>query len=318
VAVTGAAPFVIHANLDVEAAWAGVTLPAKIRQRISLYASLLAALVPPEVTAPVELWAPAAVDPARLLAGRGWTPPAMRVGTPPAPNLAWADPRARKLNDRRFALAIAAAEGAELPGARVIEAIAELAGVRGPWVCKAPWTTAGRDRCHGDGPPTLEQRTRLERLLAQFGALMFEPWCDRICDAGIVGFVLEEDSFCAAPHGLVTDARGTFLGIDLATSGLLPAEAAYLAAIAAAVSRRLHDEDYLGGFSVDAFVYRGPDGARLLHPLCEINARFTFGHVAHALGARLGTTRLGFSSTPPPDATVLIAPAGDGVTAWVA
>ena len=163
--MVGTAPFVIHANLDVEARWVRITLPAKIQQRISLYASLLGALAPP-ATATVEVWAPAAVDPARLLAAPGWIPPTMRVGTPRAPDLAWADATAREVNDRRFALAIATAEGAELPGAHVIEAADELADVRGPWVCKAPWTTAGRDRCHGEGPPTTEQRTRLERLLA--------------------------------------------------------------------------------------------------------------------------------------------------------
>jgi len=311
-------PFVIHANLDAEATWVGVNLPAKIRERISLYASLLAALAPPENTAPIEVFAPAPIDPTRLVTTERWTPPTMKVGKPRYAQLAWASPDARAVNDRAFALSIATSEGAALPGARIIDSVAALADVRGPWVCKAPWTTAGRDRCHGDGPPTIEQRTRLERLLAQFGALMFEPWCDRICDAGIVGFAFAEDSYVAAPHGLITDARGTFLGIDLATTGLLPGEADYLVEIAHAVTRALGDAAYTGPFSVDAFVYRGPDGERLFHPLCEINARFTFGHVAHALGSRLGTTRLGFSATPAVGATVLITPAGDGVTAWVA
>lgn len=311
-------PFVIHANLDIEATWVRTILPPKIRERISLYASLVAALAPPENTAPVEVYAPAPVDPRRLVATERWAPPVMRVGNPRSTQLAWAAADARAVNDRAFALSIATSEGVALPGACVIEAVDALAEVRGPWVCKAPWTTAGRDRCHGDGPPTTEQRTRLERLLAQFGSLMFEPWCERICDAGIVGFAFAEGSFVAAPHGLITDARGTFLGIDLATTGLSPAEAEYFVEIAHAVTRALGDAAYTGPFSVDAFVYRGPEGERLLHPLCEINARFTFGHVAHALGTRLSTTQLGFTATPPPGATVLIEPAGDGVTAWVA
>ncbi len=309
--------FEIHANLDAEATWVGITLPTKIRERISLYASLLAALAPPENTAPVEVWAPASVDPRRLVTTPAWTPPTMRIGTPPSAQLAWASPEARAVNDRAFALSIATSEGAALPGARMIGSVDELAEIRGPWVCKAPWTTAGRDRCRGEGPPTTEQRTRLDRLLAQFGSLMFEPWCARICDAGIVGFVFVEGSFVAPPHGLITDARGTFLGVDLATTGLLPAEAEYLTEIAHAVTGALEDAAYRGPFSVDAFVHRGPDGERLFHPLCEINARFTFGHVAHALATRLGSTQLGFQP-PPPGATVLIAPADDGVTAWVA
>lgn len=310
-------PFVIHANLDIEATWVRMNLPTKIRERISLYASLLAALAPPENTAPVEVYAPAPIDPRRLLTTTGWTPPTMKVGKPRYAQLAWASPDARAVNDRAFALSIATTEGAALPGARVIDSVEALAEIRGAWVCKAPWTTAGRDRCHGEGPPTAELRTRLERLLAQFGSLMLEPWCERICDAGIVGFAFAEGVFVAAPHGLVTDARGTFLGIDLATTGLVPGEAEYLVEIAHAVTRALGDAAYTGPFSVDAFVYRGPAGERVLHPLCEINARFTFGHVAHALGTRLGITRLGFSAAPD-GATVLIAPAGDGVTAWVA
>ncbi|MBA3462910.1 MAG: hypothetical protein H0T46_23340, partial [Deltaproteobacteria bacterium] len=51
--------------------------------------------------------------------------------------------------------------------------------------------------------------------------------------------------------------------------------------------------------------------------VCEINARFSFGWIARALGRRHGTTRLGFAAAPP-GARVLIAPAADGITAWIA
>jgi hypothetical protein len=63
-------------------------------------------------------------------------------------------------------------------------------------------------------------------------------------------------------------------------------------------------------------VYREGD-TRQLHPICEINARYSFGWIARAFASRLGTTRLGFSA-PPPGATVLIAPGHDRVTAWIA
>jgi len=47
-------------NLDCEAAWAGATLPALVRRRISLYAALFAACAPPDDGGePHELWAPA-------------------------------------------------------------------------------------------------------------------------------------------------------------------------------------------------------------------------------------------------------------------
>jgi hypothetical protein len=306
--------FVVHANLDCEAAWAGAPLPPKVTQRISYYAALLAALAPPG--AEVEVWAPAAVDAARLLAPPGWRAPVMRVGAPPRADARWADPAARAANDRRLALAVAAAHGAALPGQKAIASADEI-DLPGPWICKAPWTAAGRDRCRGSGPPNAEQRTRIERLLARGGALVLEPWCDRIVDAGVCAQVDADGRVTAhPPHGLIADARGGFLGIDLAPPALEPAEQAQLAELARAAGAALAALGYAGPFAIDAFAYR--DGARRrFRPLCEINARRSFGWIARALADRLGARRLGFGP-PPPGAIVLIAPAADGVTAWCA
>ncbi|MGE3761725.1 MAG: hypothetical protein AB7L94_05720 [Kofleriaceae bacterium] len=354
------APFVIHANLDAEARWAGGSLPGAIATRVSYYAALLSVLAPPD--AEVEVWAPAAIDPARLIdpassidAARSSEPsrssegatgrPAMRVGTPPRADLAWARADAKAANDRRLALSIARELGSALPGAAVIETVDDLvawtrdaprttAGAR--WVTKAPWTTAGRDRCHGEGAPTVEQRTRISRLVERFGALVVEPWVDRVLDVGLCARIDEfrprlregdgrderahghEDFYVTLsdPHSLITDARGTFLGIDLAPPALLPHEATQLGVTAREVGARLAAIGFRGPFAIDAFVYRDTSGARRFHPLCEINARHTFGHVARAFAAR-GATRLGFGE-PPAGATVLVAPANDGITAWIA
>ncbi|HEY6177644.1 MAG TPA: hypothetical protein VIX73_24470, partial [Kofleriaceae bacterium] len=73
---------------------------------------------------------------------------------------------------------------------------------------------------------------------------------------------------------------------------------------------------YRGPFAIDAFVYRDGGAARL-HPLCELNARYSFGWIARGLARRLGIQQLGFDA-PPAGATVLIAPGDDGVTAWCA
>jgi len=317
----GAPPFVIHANLDCEARWAGGALPGRVASRVSHYAALLAALAPGDRD--VEIWAPAAIDPARLIAHARWTPPRMRVGAPPRADLAWARDDAKAANDRRLALEVARTLGVALPGARVVDTLDELdAAIRAlagspRWVAKAPWTTAGRDRCHGEGAPTEEQRTRIARLLERFGALIIEPWLERVSDVGVCATVDARGDVVAEPaHGLVTDARGTFLGIELAPPALADEEHAQLARAVRAVGAALARLRYAGPFAIDAFVYTA-DGERRLHPLCEINARYTFGWIARALHQRLGATRLGFSA-PPPGATVLIAPAGDRVTAWVA
>jgi len=305
--------FTVHANLDCEARWAGIALPAAVERRISLYGALLAVLAPPGES--VEVWTPAAVDASRLIASPRFTPPVLRAGTPERPDLAWADRDARTVNDRRLALALGATHGSALPGAHVIHAPDDI-HLHGSWVCKAPWTAAGRDRCHGRGAPTAEQRTRLGRLLQQFGSLVLEPWCDRLVDAGVCATVGADGLVHAhPPHGLLTDGRGMFLGIDLAPPALERAERDQLAHMVAAAGALLADHGYVGPFAVDAFAYRDGE-VRRFQPLSEINARFSFGWIARAFAQRTGIQRLGFGAAPA-DATVLIAPGADHVTAWV-
>ncbi|HEY5935046.1 MAG TPA: hypothetical protein VIU61_10435, partial [Kofleriaceae bacterium] len=141
---------IIHGNLDCEARWAGTTLPAAVLTRISLYGTLMSALAE---EGDVELWTPAAVDPARVMLP--W-PVALRTGSPARVDLAWADATARDANDRRLALFVAA-----LPDARTIRSVDEIdlsGSLVESWVVKLPWTAAGRDRCRGTGPPSSEQR----------------------------------------------------------------------------------------------------------------------------------------------------------------
>ncbi|MCX5746310.1 MAG: hypothetical protein NT062_27855 [Proteobacteria bacterium] len=296
---------VVHANLDAEATWAGVTLPLAVRRRLAALAPLVTALV----DEPVEVWAAVEFDPARLV---GSLRPAVRVGVPAAPDLAWAQPGAKHVNDRRFARALV-----PMPGAHTVSSPAELdahVATLGPWIAKAPWTAAGRDRHRGVGPLVdAPGRTRVRRLLERFGALVVEPWLDRIVDVGKCGRVDVDGGLVAEPaHGLLVDARGNFVGIDRRPPALEPAEHALLDATLARVGAALHAEGYVGPFAIDAFAYR--DGAaRRFHPLCEINARYTFGWIAHALDA----TVLGFGP-PPAGASVLIAPAADDpTTAWI-
>ncbi len=315
-------------NLDCEASWAGAALPASVLHRISLFATLFAACAPDDGEdgdrAPHQIWVPARVDPARLLAHRRWTPPVPRTGAPPARfDMRWADPSARDANDRSRTLAIARALGVALPGACVVGSLAELdAQVAGfadrRWVCKARWTAAGRDRAHGTGSSVDgELRRRLARMFERIGALVFEPWLDRIADLGVCGEIAADGEIAIAePHRLLSDPRGGFLGIELAPP-VDRAIAGPLHDIARAAAAKLTAQTgYRGPFAIDAFMYRDK-GAHHLHPLCELNARHTFGWIARALGRRLGIRRLGFDA-PPPAATVLIAPGDDRVTAWCA
>ena len=293
---------IVYANLDAEARWAGVALPAAVARRVSAMAALTAALV----DEPAEVWAPAVVDPARLI---GVTA-TMRVGTPPRWDLAWADPDAKHANDRRANLAIAQAAGFALPGARVIASVDEIDRERDAWVCKAPWTTAGRDRVRSHDP---DARARVTQLLERCGDLVLEPWLDRVLDVAICGRLAGERVELATPHLLITNRHGGFVGIELDPPPLQPGERDQLVAAAHAAAAGLARAGYAGPFGVDAFVYKVA-GERRFHAMCEINARHTFGHVARALDVR----RLGFG-TPPPGARVVIAPTvDDPLTAWVA
>jgi hypothetical protein len=328
-------------NLDCEARWAGAALPGAVQRRISLYATLLTACAPDGDDRP-EIWVPAEVDTARLIAHPRWAPPGVRWPAPPDPppgafDLAWADPAAAAANDRSRALAIAGELGVALPGARIVASLTELdahlaahfAGAPGrPWICKARWTAAGRDRARGTGDALIgELRTRVSRMLRRFGPLVLEPWLERVLDLGVCGEVTAGGEVrLLEPHRIATDPRGGFLGIELSPR-LDPGVAERLCAVARAAATRLAAQTgYRGRFAIDAFVHRDPrhdprstpgTAAHLLHPLCEINARNSFGWIAHALARRLGARRLGFDA-PPPGATVLIAPGPDRVTAWCA
>jgi hypothetical protein len=383
--VTARAGVTLLGNLDCEARWAGVALPAAVLGRVSLYASLFAACAPDD--GPHDLWLPAPIDPARLIAHPGWTPPIPHTGAAPGSppggyDLAWADPAARDANDRSRTLAIAEALGVALPGARVVGSLAELddhlagdsaghlagghlAGKRTgdsaghlagdsaghptaaapapAWVCKARWTAAGRDRAHGTGRIIDgELRRRLARMFTRLGPLVFEPWLDRVADLGVCGEIRPDGTIqIAAPHALRTDPRGGFLGIELlpakpgAEPGVGPIAEPMAEPIAepmintlqatahAAAIQLAATTGYRGPFAIDAFVYRvpgatpGDTSTHRLHPLCELNARHTFGWIARGLARRLGIHRLGFDP-PPPGATLLIAPGDDRVTAWCA
>lgn len=312
---------IIYANLDQEARWARATLPQHVQRRISAAAALLASFAPEGDE--VIIYAPAPVDPERVRFARV----DMRVGVPAHWDVAWANPTAERANDRRTALALAEELGVAIPGSRVIATLADLdahlaaggaqASPDRRWVCKAPWTAAGRDRAHGKGDVADgEVRVHIGRMLERQGAVTFEPWLDRMIDLGVCVQLREDGSMHVdRPHTLLSDSRGNFLGIDIVEPALTEAEHAELARVVHAAGARLHALEYSGAFTLDAFVYRDR-GMRKLHPLCELNARHTFGHVARALHGRLGTRVLGFG-TPPPDARVLVAPGDDGITAWV-
>ncbi len=180
-----------------------------------------------------------------------------------------------RVNHRRFCFELARDRGVLLPGARIVDDVADLDALDAPhWVLKAPMAASGRMQLRRRGRLDAALLTRATRLLARFGELYYEPWMERTADFGVAGLIDDHGVLILPPHRLDTDDQGVFRSID--TSVACP-YAAVLRDTADAVATALSDAGYRGPFGIDAFEHT--DG---FAPLCEINARLTFGHLAHA------------------------------------
>jgi len=190
-----------------------------------------------------------------------------------------------------------------------------------PWVAKAPWSAAGRDRILRRGALDPPMRTRARRLLARFGALLVEPWLRRTADAGCSGLITAGGPILLAVHRLDCDDKGIFRGIVPfePAAALSGDERELLLDTTREVAGALAGFGYRGPFGIDAYRYIDPAGRSRFHPLSEINARLTFGLVARALVHRIGlaqATRLVVGSPLPNTSHVpLLAPAPDEPTA---
>jgi hypothetical protein len=252
---------------------------------------------------------------------------------------------ARRCNDRRYCLEIARELGTALPGAAVLRSVNELVehlgqggnehGHDGAWVLEAPFSASGRLRLRRRGR-FLDQAalSRAGRLFAAFGELVFQPWVDRVLDAACLGVIAGPERWrVLPPHGLDIDHAGVFRGITVGPPerwaapdmAEVAADAALRARdMAAEVARRLARDGYRGAFGIDGFVFRDHRGQLRVHAMCEINARLSFGFVAHALARvhDLSQLRLRLGGDAPPAASPRIIPLlgpgqGDATSAWL-
>jgi hypothetical protein len=116
---------------------------------------------------------------------------------------------------------------------------------------------------------------------------------ERVEDLGCAALLQAGVPALAGFHRQFVDSEGRFRGIELAalSQGIDgPEDFASRLLLATAVMQTgeaLQRAGYRGPFGIDAFVHRAADGSTALHPLCEINARMTFGLVARTLVDRL-------------------------------
>ncbi len=195
------------------------------------------------------------------------------------------------VHHRAFCLQIAEEIGCALPGARMVESLADLdrALRTAPpaWVVKAPLSASGRSRYierNGRALTDPKARRTVERLFERHGPLLFEPWMERMVDFG-VSALLGPELRIVGIHGQKVDRKGQFAEIDLHPD-LSNQDRDLLRRTVEAVAEKLLDAGYVGPFGIDAWRYRTAAGTAL-HPLGEINARMTFGLVAWARRGRL-------------------------------
>lgn len=194
-------------------------------------------------------------------------------------------PLLRALSRRSFAANL----GQGLPGARYVESMAELQAllddgppVSGEWLLKRDFSFAARERrrIRGQRPDT-STLGFARQSFARGEGLQIEPYVERLADFARHGFVPPGGAELLL--GPVTrqevDARGVWIASQIAEPDALAAEeSSALERSAREAGEALRAQGYSGPYGVDAFRYRGADGAPAFQPRSEVNVRFSMGY----------------------------------------
>jgi hypothetical protein len=238
----------------------------------------------------VELISPASAEPQtqRLFTPWGWTPSAARAGEgvgarsepPPFETVA-------RVNSKLWSHALEVELGVRMEGAATASTLEQLneaarracprAGDK--WVVKSPYGFAARERVLGRGPAVEgAQAAWAVKRLARGETLIFQPWLEVVREYGVVAEIARDGSHTIlGVSDLQTNGAGTGTGYVLGrppTRGRM----GELEKIARVVCERLYAEGYHGPVGVDAIEH-----AAGLHPLLEVNARYTMGFIAVAV-----------------------------------
>ena len=238
----------------------------------------------------------------KLFTPWGWTPTAEEAG-----ERADADVRSHsfdvvaRVNSKLWSHALEVEMGWALRGAMVAHAPEELSeaaaracpGSQDKWVVRSPYGFAARDRVLGRGPGVEgAQAVWAAKRLARGEALIFQPWLEVLREYGVVAEVDRDGSHrVLGVSDLQTNGAGTGTGYVLGRPPT-PARMAELEEVARVVCARLHAEGYYGPVGIDALEHTAG-----LHPLLEVNARYTMGFVALAAERALKPTGPIFWST---------------------
>jgi len=177
-------------------------------------------------------------------------------------------------------------------------------------VVKAPLGTSGRGMVRiFTAADHASARAWTERTVASQGAVVVEPWLDRLLDLSVQINVAEDGSVrVLGVTRFTTDSRGQYLGtllgdplraIDTPMRRALVGPGRgwrmfeHLEEVGLFVGKHLAGLGHRGPAGIDALVYRDAVGGIRLKPIVEVNPRCTMGHIALALSRQLGKKRRG-------------------------
>lgn len=229
---------------------------------------------------------------ARLFTPWGWTRTAAEEGTRAGANVRPQDfELVARVNSKLWSHALEVELGWALPGARVVNTPEELSeaaacacpGAEEKWVVKSPYGFAARERVLGRGPRVEgAQAAWAFKRLARGEPLIFQPWLAVVREYGVVVEVVADGAHqLLGVSDLQTNGAGTGVGYVLGRAPE-PRRMKELEETAAVVCERLRAEGYRGPAGFDALEHAGG-----LHPLLEVNARYTMGFVALAVEREL-------------------------------
>ncbi|HEY0386623.1 MAG TPA: hypothetical protein VGC64_11455, partial [Pyrinomonadaceae bacterium] len=227
-------------------------------------------------------------QPSLLFTPWGWTPSAVMIGQR-AGAIVRPVPLATvvHVNSKLWSHQLEVELGLALDGAATASTLEELRAAvasacpraNDKWVVKSPFGFAARDRVLGRGPDLQEPQAKWARRRFALGeTLIFQPWLEVFREYGVVMEINADGSVeMQGISDLQTNGAGTGTGYIL---GRPPAahHAYELESIARVVCERLFGEGYYGPVGMDALAHKNG-----LHPLLEINARYTMGFIAVAV-----------------------------------
>ncbi len=194
----------------------------------------------------------------------------------------------RRANSRRIAAEFEQRWNCGLERTQVVTSLTVLQSVLRAvrpderWVLKTEFSSAARERIVCTGPaPDPTSAGWIRKRLAAGEWLCFEPWVERIEEAGIQWTVPK----AGAPRlegvtTLLTDALGQYEGSVFGLTGEVLARWEPAIEVTRHAVDQLQQFGYFGPVGIDAMRYRSADGGEFLRPLQDINARWTMGRLA--------------------------------------